>query len=95
LRVLTFKLESLLCSAVLLSWVAMAIIFSLCVSIGIIMYAFFHGCDPLLTEKVAARDQVCTIILFIACRCYILDFCADFVNLYFAQNHLLYTRVIF
>ena len=26
--------------------------------IGSIMYAYFHGCDPLLTGKIGAPDQV-------------------------------------
>jgi len=57
-----FKLQqpTYLCSAVFLTWLGFSITVTLCVIIGTIVYAFFHGCDPLSTGKIKAADQVIT-----------------------------------
>jgi len=44
--------------SVYLQWFGQSIILIFCGMIGTIMYAYFHGCDPLATGKIGAADQV-------------------------------------
>lgn len=45
-------------SALFLNWVGLCVIISLSMLNGIVMYAYYHGCDPLSTGDVGAADQV-------------------------------------
>lgn len=36
---------------------------SLLVALGLVMYAYYHKCDPLLVGKITKGDQVTTVLI--------------------------------